>query len=114
GRAGRGELHDPELLAEAFVQVDVEADLVGVEGLGPIDVADGNRDQFKLHGHDGVILFSVREGTGRAKGVGRGRGPGGGSGKGCAGPPGPHPRTSCRPSRRRPPRSPCPSTWTWP
>src|SRR5215211_888107 len=51
GRAGRGQLHDPEAVAEALVEVGVEPDLLGVEGLGPVDVADGDGDQLELHSH---------------------------------------------------------------
>ena len=41
GRAGRGQLHDAEVLAGAVVDVQVEADLVHVEGLGAVHVETG-------------------------------------------------------------------------
>ena len=40
GRAGRGELHEAQLLAHLVVVFGDEADLVDVEGLGPVDVGD--------------------------------------------------------------------------
>src|SRR4029453_14716917 len=48
GRAGRGELDKAEVVADLVVVVGVEADLLGVEPLGPVHVADGDRDQLEL------------------------------------------------------------------
>ena len=55
-QAEPGQLHDPELVAEALVEVGVEADLVGVEGLGPVDVGHRDRHQLELHGHGRMVL----------------------------------------------------------
>ena len=51
GRAGRGELDKAEVVADLVVVVGVEADLLGVEPLGPVHVADGDRDQLELPVH---------------------------------------------------------------
>src|SRR4029434_7610880 len=52
GRAGRGELDEAEVVADMVVVVGVEADLLGVEALGPVHVGDGDRDQLELPVHD--------------------------------------------------------------
>jgi len=59
GGAGRGQLDDPERLAEALVEVGVEADLVDIEGLGPVDVGHRDRDQLELHLHGGVSFVGA-------------------------------------------------------
>src|SRR5215218_3217121 len=51
GRAGRGQLDEAELVADLVVVVGVEADLLGVEALGAVDVADGDRHQLELEVH---------------------------------------------------------------
>ncbi len=51
GRAGRRHLHDPHALAGADVVVEVEADLLGVEGLRRVDVGDRDGDYFELQIH---------------------------------------------------------------
>ena len=42
-RAGRGQLHEPDLLADREIVVGGEADLLDVERLRPVDVRDGDR-----------------------------------------------------------------------
>ena len=47
GRAGRGHLDDPELVADVVVDVEAEAEVVDVERLGPVDVGDGDEDKLE-------------------------------------------------------------------
>src|SRR4029453_8017460 len=49
GRAGRGHLHDAHGLVGADVVVEVEADPLGVEGLGGVDVGDRDGDDLQPH-----------------------------------------------------------------
>ena len=49
-RAGRRQLHDPEVLTGDEVGIQPPAQLL-VEVLGPIDVGDGQNDDLELHVH---------------------------------------------------------------
>ncbi len=51
GRTRRGELHEPDPRFGPFVMIRDEAELIDVEGLRPVDVSHGNRDDLKLHVH---------------------------------------------------------------
>jgi hypothetical protein len=58
-RAGRprwGELHDPELVAGLVVDVEGEADLVGIEVPGPVHIGDRDHHDLEFHVHDAVSL----------------------------------------------------------
>lgn len=54
-RAGRRALHHAELVVGLVVDVEVEAALVGVEGLGAVDVGDWQQDEFELEVHGSVL-----------------------------------------------------------
>ena len=45
---GGGELHEPQLVADRVVVVEVEARAVGVERLGAVDVGDGHVHELEL------------------------------------------------------------------
>jgi hypothetical protein len=51
GRPRRSELHEAQPFMDLLVVVGVEADLVDVEGLSPVDVGDGNGHKFDLPVH---------------------------------------------------------------
>ncbi len=51
GRAGRGQLYDPQAGKRPDVDVECETELLGVERLGPVHVADRHRDELELHVH---------------------------------------------------------------
>ena len=81
-RTGRGQLHDPEVLACAVIDVQVKTGLIHVEGLGAVHVRHGNHDELKLPVH-GISPSLVRgkTGGGLPTSISLGRpGPGPGSG----------------------------------
>jgi len=51
GRSRGGQLDHPELLAGPVVDIELEADVVGVEGRGPVDVRDRDDDVLELPVH---------------------------------------------------------------
>ena len=51
-RAGRRQLHETHPVADRVVQIHGEAELFGVELLGPVDVRDRKRDDLELPVHD--------------------------------------------------------------
>ena len=51
-RPRRGELDDPVALADLSVVVHVEAELLGVKGLGTVHVRDGHHNDFERPIHD--------------------------------------------------------------
>src|SRR5437879_2377159 len=59
GGARRAELHDPEVVAGAVVDVDAEADLVGIERFGSIHVGDGDDDELQAPVHGGGPPFAI-------------------------------------------------------
>src|SRR5215472_1476014 len=61
GRARRGELDDPDTFRGPNVDVHPEAEAVGVEVLGPVDVADRHRHEFeqKHAGTHGRVLIGL-------------------------------------------------------
>src|SRR4051794_21852314 len=52
--AGRGELHEAQVLGHLMIVVGREAHLLDVKGLGPVDVGDGDGDELELHVHEGL------------------------------------------------------------
>src|SRR5215469_6925268 len=58
-RAGWRQLHDPDRIADHRVVVDVEAELISVEGLGTVHI--GHRDHYDFQGpvHDASSLILV-------------------------------------------------------
>jgi hypothetical protein len=52
GRAGRRHLHHPHARAWRYVMVQVEPDLLDVEVLGGVDVADRDGNDLKFHVHE--------------------------------------------------------------
>jgi dihydrofolate reductase len=61
-RSGRGELDDPVALAHRGVVVDVEAELLGVEGLRAVHVRDGDDHHFESPVHEMAPVPSGRAG----------------------------------------------------
>jgi hypothetical protein len=57
GRPGWGELDEAHCLADPGVEVDDEADLLGVEALRPVHVRDGNRHHFESPVHGAPSSF---------------------------------------------------------
>jgi hypothetical protein len=51
GGSGRGQLDEAQLLVDLVVVIRVETDLIDVEGLGAIDVGDGNGNELELPIH---------------------------------------------------------------
>ena len=51
GRARRAELHDAEALTGAVIDVNLEARLLLVERLCPVDVGDGQDHELELEVH---------------------------------------------------------------
>src|SRR4029453_5294558 len=60
GGAGGRESDEAEVVADMVVVVGVEADLLGVEALGPVHVGDGDRDQLELPVHGHVLPYGER------------------------------------------------------
>jgi hypothetical protein len=59
----RRQLHDPHALHHLAVEIDMEADLVPVELLGPVHVGDGQQDHFEGHVHgDSFVAGTVVRG----------------------------------------------------
>src|SRR4051794_22713055 len=58
-RARRRELHEAQFVADALVVVGVEPDLVDVEGLGAVDVGDGNRHELEFHLHEPTLASTA-------------------------------------------------------
>ena len=54
-RSRRSHLHNAEVVADFVVDVEVEADLLRIEVLGPIDVRHGQDDELELPIHDCVL-----------------------------------------------------------
>ena len=52
---GRRHLHDAELLARLVIDVEREAELLGVERLRPVDVRDRDEHELELQVH---VMFS--------------------------------------------------------
>ena len=52
GRARRGQLNEADVLIDDVVEVGDETDLVDVESLGPVDVADRHGDELEFEVHD--------------------------------------------------------------
>jgi Ca2+:H+ antiporter len=48
-------LHEADVLTNRVVMVEVEADLVDVEGFGAVDIADGHSDEFELEIHASTV-----------------------------------------------------------
>src|SRR5207244_8851136 len=59
GRPRRCQLHEPDFIADRLVVVRIEADLLRIEGLGAVDVRNGDGYQFELPVHD-AFLPSIR------------------------------------------------------
>jgi hypothetical protein len=57
GRAGRRQLDDPEVVAGAVVDIEVEAALLHVERLRPVDIGHRDHDQFQREIHDSISLI---------------------------------------------------------
>ena len=55
--AGRRELHETNVVVDSLIDVGDEPDLVGVEGLGPIDIGNGHGDEFQLPVHGGFAFW---------------------------------------------------------
>jgi hypothetical protein len=64
GRSGRGQLHDPEVLTGAVVDVQLKAGFLDVEVLGAVHVRDRNHHQLKLpvHGLPSLVRRKARQG----------------------------------------------------
>ena len=58
-RARWRHLHDAKRIAGAVVDVQVEAHLLDVEGLGPVDIRDGQQHQFQFPIHVACLLEVV-------------------------------------------------------
>jgi hypothetical protein len=52
---GGRELHETNVVVDSLIDVGDESDLIGVEGLGPIDVGDGHGDEFQFPVHGGSL-----------------------------------------------------------
>src|SRR5215831_1961797 len=63
-RPGRGELHEPQLVADLMVMVGVEPDLFGVERLGAVDVGHRYGHELDLPVH----AWQRTPGTGQSSG----------------------------------------------
>ena len=61
-RPRRRQLHESHLGTDHVVVIGVEPDLVGIEGLGPIDVRDRDRHQFEFPVHDRAPRVGLRAG----------------------------------------------------
>jgi hypothetical protein len=51
GRPGRGELDEPQRVADLVIMIGVKADLIHVERLGPVDIGHRYRNQLDLPVH---------------------------------------------------------------
>jgi hypothetical protein len=63
----RGPLHEANLVADPVVVVDVEADLLGVEGLRTVHVRDGDRDELESPVHEPLSFGDLPDQRNRRK-----------------------------------------------